>query len=247
MEKNLLLSKFMKLSNILAAISLREDKNMKVYHETGKDLIALINRKKFLNKLGLTENKVVSAKAVHGDNVEIATSEDCGNYIPETDGLITNQKNVYLSVTVADCLPVVIFEPLKEILCLIHCGWMGLEKKIIKKAVEKMTGNFDVNPEDLLAGIGPSIGGCHFEVKEDFLSKFKSYPEAILKKHGKNYVNLKDIAKKQLEAARIKEGNIEISPICTYCHSDKYFSFRKDKSRPVEAMIVIAGMPDRSC
>ena len=88
---------------------------------------------------------------------------------------------------------------------------------------------------------------CHFEVKEDFLLKFKSYPEAILKKHGKNYVNLKDIAKKQLEAARIKERNIEISPICTYCHSDKYFSFRKDKSRPVEAMIVIAGMPDRSC
>ncbi|MCL5772603.1 MAG: laccase domain-containing protein [Actinobacteria bacterium] len=125
---------------------------MKVYHETGKDMKALINRRKFLNKLGMPENKVVSAKSIHGDNVEIVLNEDCGSYISETDGLITNQKNVYLSITVADCLPFIIFEPLKETICLIH--W-----------------------------------------------------------------------------------------ICTYCRSDKYFSFRRDKSKPVQAMMVIAGMP----
>ena len=109
-----------------------------------------------------------------------------------------------------------------------------------------MIDNFNVSPKDLLGGIGPGIGACHFEVREDFLPKFKSYHNAILRKDGKNYINLKDIAKKQLEAAGLKQKDIDISPICTYCRSDKYFSFRRDKSKPVQAMMVIAGMPGGS-
>lgn len=235
-------SNFMKLPNLLIALSLRKDKNMKVYSESGKDDEALINRGKFLNKLGLSEKNVISVKSVHGDNIEIVTKEDRGNFICNTDGLITNEKNVYLSITIADCLPIVIFSPQKEVISLIHSGWKGLEKKITKKAVKKMEVNFGVNSKELLAGIGPGIGACHFEVKEDFTAKFSSYPEAVIKKDGKSYVDLKLIAKKQLEEAGIKSKNIYVSSICTYCRANKYFSYRKDKSKPVQAMMIIAGM-----
>ena len=206
MEKNISFSNFMKLPNLLIALSLREDKNMKVYYEFGKDDRALINRERFLNKLGLSE------------------------------------KNVYLSITIADCLPIVIFDPQKEVISLIHSGWKGLEKKITKKAIKKMEVNFGVNSKELLVGIGPGIGGCHFEVKEDFPAKFKSYPEAIIKKDGKSYVDLKLIAKRQLEEAGIKPENVDVSSVCTYCQADTYFSYRKDKSEPLQAMMIIAGM-----
>jgi len=242
MEKNISFPNFMKLPNLLIALSLREDKNMKVYYEFGKDDEALVNRERFLNKLGLSEKNVIGIKSVNGDNIEIVTKEDSGNFIHNTDGLITNDKNVYLSITIADCLPIVIFEPQKEIISLIHSGWKGLEKRIAKKAVEKMEENFGINSKDLLVGIGPGIGVCHFEVKEDFTEKFKSYPEAIIKKDGKSYVDLKLIAKRQLEEAGIKPESIGVSSVCTYCQSDTYFSYRKDKSEPVQAMMIIAGM-----
>jgi len=242
MEKNISFSNFNKFPNLLIALSLREDKNMKVYYEFGKDDRALINRERFLNKLGLSEKNVIGVKSVNGDNIEIVTKEDRGNFIHNTDGLITNDKNVYLSITIADCLPIVIFDPQKEVISLIHSGWKGLEKKITKKAVKKMEENFDVNSKELLVGIGPGIGVCHFEVKEDFPAKFKPYPEAIIKKDGKSYVDLKLIAKRQLEEAGIKPANIDVSPKCTYCQADTYFSYRKDKSEPLQAMMIIAGM-----
>jgi YfiH family protein len=242
MEKNLSFSDFMKLPNLLIALSLREDKNMKVYYGSWKDEEALINRERFLNKLELSEKKVISVNSANGDNIAIVSKEDRGNFIHNTDGLITNDRNVYLSITIADCLPIVIFDPQKEVISLIHCGWKGLEKKIIGKAIKKMKESFSVNPEELLAGIGPGIGGCHFEVKEDFLVKFKSFPEAIIKKDGKSYLDLKLIAKRQLKQAGIKPGNIYVSPVCTYCQADRYFSYRKDESKPLQAMMIIAGM-----
>lgn len=149
---------------------------------------------------------------------------------------------MYLSVTIADCLPIVIFDPQKEVIGLIHCGWKGLEKKIIEKAVKKMEENFVVNSNELLAGIGPGIGSCHFEVKEDFLARFNSYHDAIIKKDRKSYIDLKLIAKRQLEETGIKPENIYISSVCTYCQADKYFSYRKDKFEPLKAMIIVAGM-----
>ena len=135
-----------------------------------------------------------------------------------------------------------IFDPQKEVISLIHCGWKGLEKKIIEKTIKKMEENFNVNPKELLAGIGPGIGGCHFKVKEDFMARFKSYPDAIIKKDGKIYIDLKLIAKRQLEETGIKPENIYVSPVCTYCQADIYFSYRKDESKPLQATMIIAGM-----
>jgi polyphenol oxidase len=242
MDKNMPFPNLTKLPDLLIALSLREDQNMKIRNESGKDDRAPANREKFLKKLGLSEKNIISVKSVHGDNIEIVTKKDIGKFINDTDGLITDEKNIYLSITVADCLPIIIFHAQKRVISLIHSGWKGLEKKITKKAVKKMEENFNINSRDLFAGIGPGIDSCHFEVKKDFLIKFKSYPEAIIKKDGKSYIDLKLIAKRQLEEAGVRPENIGISPVCTYCKADTYFSHRNDKSEPVQAMMVVAGM-----
>lgn len=242
MKNILTFSNFNKFPDVLIAMSLRPDKNMKAYYDLRKDEEALINRERFLEKINLSGKNLVGVKSTSDSNIEIATEEDLGNFLENTDGLITAQKNVYLSITVADCLPVIIYDFKKEIIGLLHCGWKGIEKKILEKAVKKMKDIFDSGPQDIIAGIGPGIGICHFEVKEDLLEKFGSYPEVFRKEGGKNYMDLKLVAQKKLQQCGVRRENISASPDCTYCQPDKYYSFRKDRSAPLQAMMVVAGI-----
>lgn len=242
MEKNIVFSNFNKFPDILIAMSLRPDKNMKVYYDLRKDEEALINRERFLEKINLSGKDLVSVKSISDCNIEIVTEEHLGNFLENTDGLITARKNVYLSITVADCLPVIIFDPKKEIIGLLHCGWKGIEKNIIEKAVNKMKDTFNSAPQDIVAGIGLGIGTCHFEIKEDLLEKFVSYPEAFRKEGGKNYMDLKLVVQKKLEQCGIGPENVSVSPGCSYCQPEKYYSFRRDRAAPLKAMIVVAGL-----
>jgi YfiH family protein len=242
MEQNSAFSNFNKFPDILIAMSLKPDKNMKAYYNYGKDEEALINRERFLEKLNLSGKNLVSVKSISDSNIEIVAEEHLGNFIDNTDGLITARKNVFLAITVADCLPVIVFDPQKEIIGLLHCGWKGIEKKIIEKAVKKMKDTFDSAPQDIIAGIGPGIGTCHFEVKEDLVEKFLLYPEAFRKEGGKNFMDLKLVAKKKLEGCGVRLENISVNTDCTYCRQDKYYSFRRDRSEPLQAMIVAAGI-----
>jgi len=239
------------------------------------DKKAVANRGWFLSGLGIEHDSVVSVKSVHGDNIKIVSGPDGGKFIDGTDGFISlGSPGLFLSVTLADCIPVIIFEPKRKVMCLLHCGWKGLTKGIIYKAVgkikDKFSGKQDGISDSFYAGIGPSIGVCHFEVKKDFLPFFSDYPDAILRKDAGDipkpynkemdtkteiletgnagaagnecyFIDLKLIAKKQLQECQVNPANIEINPDCTYCKSDIFFSFRKDKKRPVDAMMVIVG------
>jgi len=242
MEKNLAFSNFNEFPDVLIAMSLKPDRNMKVYYDFRKDEEALVNRERFLEKLNLSGKNLVSIKSISGSNIEMVSKEDLENFIDDTDGLITAHKNVYLAITVADCLPVIIFDPKKEVIGLLHCGWKGVEKKIIEKAVNKMKDIFNSAPRDIIAGIGPGIGTCHFEVKEDLMEKFTSYPEAFRKEDGKNFMDLRLVAQKKLGECGVIQENIAVSPDCTYCRQDKYYSYRRDRSAPLQAMIVVAGI-----
>ena len=242
MENNLLFSNFEKFPDVMLAMSLRPDKNMKTYYDFEKDEEALINRERFLEKLNLSGKNLVSVKSISAGNIEIVTEKHLGNFIENTDGLITARKNVYLAITVADCLPVIIFDTQKEVIGLLHCGWKGIEKNIIEKAVNKMKDTFDSAPQDIVAGMGPGIGACHFEVKEDLMEKFTSYPEAFKKEGGKNFMDLKLIAQKKLEKCGVRPENIAVNPDCTCCRPVKYYTFRRDRTEPLQAMIVVAGI-----
>lgn len=200
------------------------------------------NRTNFLEKHSIDPQNVVSADLEHGNNIKIVSVVDKGRIIPHTDGLITTEKDVYLSITVADCLPITLYDSKKSVLCLLHAGWRGLEKSIIENAVATLSKTYGIKSKDLIAEIGPAIGPCHYEVSKDVAEKFSQYSDAVIERDSKIFLDIKKVAQNQLTDLRVHALNIETSAICTYCQSDTYFSHRNDQSKPVKAMMVVVGM-----
>lgn len=229
---------FKKYSNLITGFSEKKDGSMKN---------SIQNREKFFKKLGIDSDLIVRADLIHKSKVKLVSKKDAGRLIEKTDGLITKEKNLFLTITIADCLPIFIYDPKKEIIGLIHGGWRSLADNILKKAIDKITNNFKSNPAHILIAIGPGISQCHFEikfeVKKDPLQKFHDRRffamGVILERDNKIFLDLKKIAKLQLIELGIKEENIEISPECTFCLKDKYFSHRRDKPEQIKTMLAI--------
>ncbi|MDE2026136.1 MAG: peptidoglycan editing factor PgeF, partial [Patescibacteria group bacterium] len=196
----------------------------------------------FFEKFSISSTQVVTARLAQKNSVAVVTQTDGGNYIQETDGLITNQKNVFLSITVADCLPIFIYDPVKEVMCLLHAGWKGLNAHIIANAISAMQKTYSSLPNDLVVGIGPGIDFCHFAVKEDVLSKFTMYNNVTRTEGDSIFLNLKQIAKQQLVQIGVSENRIEMSPLCTFCEKDMFFSYRRDHAVPLHAMVALIGL-----
>lgn len=226
--------------NLVVAMSTREDGSMKLSQIPQAEIIK--NREKFFQKNSISPQHVVSADIVHGENVSIVDPKDLGKRIPQTDALLTNEKQVYLSISTADCLPIFVFDPEKQVIGLIHAGWRGLEKRVIQETINSLTQNFDCNPQSLLVGIGPGIGPCHFAVQQDVLDVFQEYTNVMQQREGTYFLDLKNIAAQQLIQAGCLKEHIEINPQCTYCERDTYFSHRRDHVTPIQTMLSIIGI-----
>lgn len=192
------------------------------------------NRRRFFIKRGIPIGLLVTPLQTHSSRVFNYGADRTEGVIISADGLISKLRNVVLTVSVADCFPVYFFDPKTATVGLAHCGWRGIEKKLPAKVASRIT----ANQSDLLVGIGPGIQSCHFEVQSDLLEKFSDYPEAILKRGHKSFIDLSKIIRSQLLALGLKPENIENFGECTYCQKDKYFSFRRDK--PVVTRTVVA-------
>lgn len=200
------------------------------------------NRNVYFEKNDIDAKKVVSAEIVHGNSIKSVSAKDIGKIISNTDGLITRDKNIYLSITSADCLPLYFFDPEKEIIGIVHAGWRSLAGNIISNTaseIKKLGGA----PENILVGIGPAICQKHYEIGPEAADKFKLLGNSVFKSaKGKIYLDIKKIAQLQLLELGVKKKNIETSPECTFELPEKYFSARRDKSREIKAMIAVIGM-----
>ncbi len=184
---------------------------VKILFSANKDI------KKFIDENGISS--VVYAEQVHGGEAEIVDFSHIGEKIKGKDALVTKERDLYLSIAVADCLPVFLWNESGGVVALAHAGWRGLCSGIIENTLFKMK---ELSDEAISAYIGPGIGKCHFEVKGDVAEKFPRFTE---KRNGKIFVNLKAVAREDLQKGGVK--NIEISDECTYC-SDNCFSYRRD-------------------
>src|SRR4030042_1498806 len=227
---------FKNYSNLIIGFSEKKDGPMKN---------SVQNRKKFFNKLKIDKELIDRADLVHKNKVKLISKKDAGRLIEKTEGLITKEKNIFLTITTADCLPIFIYDPKKEIIGLIHGGWKSLAGNILKEAINKIINNFKRNPAHILIGIGPGISQCHFEIKNDLVRKWSDVTifatGVFLEAGNKKHLDLKKIAKLQLIELGIKEENIEISSECTFCLKDKYFSYRRDKPEQIKTMLAIIG------
>jgi YfiH family protein len=242
---------FTQFNNLFVLISEKKDGSMKLLPEdSGNFARNKENREIFLTKRGISAKNVISAEIIHGKKVEAVGVGDCDKVILGADGLLTKEKGIFLSVTIADCLPVFFYESQKQVVGILHAGWRGLEKDIIQEAIGKMEKIFGCEPQKILAGIGPAICAKHFEVGEEvaepykMTDKYKSYglEKIITEENNKIFLDLKAIAKFQLMHEGLLERNIEINPECVFELPEKYFSFRRDNEKEVSAMLAIIGM-----
>ena len=130
----------------------------------------------FCGMLGVSPENMVFSRQIHQDHVAVVTAQDRGNgFLRDNkfdltcgaDALITNCEEVVLTLFFADCVPIFLFDPIQNAIGLVHSGWRGTVSQIAAKTVNAMEKAFQSNPADILAGIGPSIGPCCFETKND--------------------------------------------------------------------------------
>ncbi|WP_418627109.1 peptidoglycan editing factor PgeF [Anaerosinus sp.] len=199
------------------------------------------NREAFCLGLGIDAKKIVTAQQVHGTNVLCVDESYLGRgafdyeeAIENTDGLITNVPDLPLMMFFADCVPILIFDPIKKAIGICHAGWKGTVHRIAQKTVQAMGSSFNSRPEDCLIGIGPSIGPCCFEVDEPVYTQFKqAFPSLTCKQTSKEKwkINLWEANRLQLKNIGVLDKNIICSNVCTKCNSDVFFSYRADEGK----------------
>lgn len=228
---------FEEYSNLLIAFSEKKDGSMKLNKGAVENKS---NRNKFLKKLGIQPDQLAFAELVHGSEVKTIKRQQAGSIIHQTDALLTREENLFLGTTFADCLPIFIYEPVKEVVGLVHGGWRGLAKNIIESTLKKMRKDFEIKSEKLKIGIGPGVCKEHYEVGREVIEEFNSFPKVFEEKEGSYYLSLKGVAKLQFIEQGVKEKNIEISSKCTY-KSKKYFSYRQSESDSTKTMMGVIG------
>lgn len=226
--------------NLIYGISEKDDGSMKLFLDSKE--ANLENRERFFKRNSIDKKNVVSAEIKNSFKIKRVTKKDKDSIAKDCDGLISNSKNIFLSTTVADCVPIFFYDTSRSVIGIAHAGWRGINGGIVNGMLGKFKNEFNSLLKDVKIFIGPSIKECHFEVKEDVAREFLEYKTAIVKKNSKTYINLSRVIRDQLLSNRISAKNIFISDECTYCEKEKYFSFRRDKRTPIDAMIAYIGL-----
>ena len=193
------------------------------------------NRRRFFGALGFGPHKSAIPHQCHSDHVEIVTEP--GDY-ESCDALITTTPDLPLVITVADCLPVILFDPKAGVVANVHAGWRGSAHAIVRKAVALMQEEFAASPERIIAYLGPSAGVCCYEVGEEVAGVFPSDHREV--RGGRIYLNLKKTNVVQLRESGLRLENIEVSESCTICAPNLYHSHRRDRERSGRMMAVVS-------
>ena len=218
---------------------------MNLSFHRGDDMDAVMeNHRRLAQAVGYDYRRLVFSDQVHETVIRKITEEDAGkgitreSDITETDGLMTNVKDLPLITFYADCVPLFFIDPVHRAVGLSHSGWRGTVGKIGKVTVEKMTEEFQTNPSELYAAIGPSICQDCYEVSEDVILEFQKafeekYWEKLFykKKNGKYQLNLWEANHIIFLEAGIKEDHISVPGICTCCNPEFLFSHRASHGR----------------
>ncbi|WP_196594150.1 peptidoglycan editing factor PgeF [Pectinatus sottacetonis] len=204
----------------------------------------ITNRQLFCNALNINFENVVCCEQIHKDNIYTVTAADKGKgahelstAIKNTDGLITNEKNIPLMLFFADCTPILIYDTVNEAIGLAHAGWRGTIADIAGKTLQAMQAQYNTKPEECIAGIGPCIGQCCYEIGDDVRTQFTAVfsqikkttnaVDKILTYRNTAYLSLYDANKILLIEHGILPENISPEKeYCTSCHCTEFYSYR---------------------
>lgn len=196
------------------------------------------NRTRLAHALGLKSDDLVFISQCHSADIIVLRSEEDCKEVYRADALVTNLTNKCICVMGADCVPVVVYDPVKKVVAAIHAGWRGTSASITAKTLLLMEQMYGCKPHQMYVGIGPSISQEHYEVGKEVYEEFKHlHPDDVDQifyydsQKNKYFPDL--WLANQLQALRIgvPQENIEIAGICTYSHPKEFFSARYFKNK----------------
>lgn len=221
--------------------------------EREKEIIK--ERKSFFPALNIPYDRIVFMNQVHGNRVIKVGDKEAGSgqhpdtFLDDIDGTFTQEKNVFLVVHTADCVPILMYDPEKGAVAAIHAGWQGTVKMIAHKAIHQLIKNCHSNPKDIICYLGPAIGACCYSIAKDssridmFQNVFPAETGVVQIEDDKNYlVDLKKANTWLLTQVGVPQKNIEVSDICTYCHKDQLPSHRREGKERRFGILSMIGM-----
>jgi YfiH family protein len=195
----------------------------------------LKNHQKIYRVFGFDYHSRFDVWQVHSTEILCGeTPREPGTLHTKADGILTDNADITLFMRFADCVPILLMDPVKKVIGIIHAGWQGTSQKIALAAVKKMQECYHTHPEDILAGIGPSICQQCYEVGSEvydaFIENFGEKANGFFTYKGNHsYLNLWKANQETLKDAGVTQ--IETSGICTACHLDDWFSHRAEGGR----------------
>lgn len=195
------------------------------------------NFEMFCQAVGVSTQHLVLSKQTHGIRLHYATEADRGNgfdrpnTLEDIDGLYTDRPDVVLCTQYADCVPLFFLDPRKKVIALSHAGWRGTVADMAGTTVRTLQDAFGCSPDDLLCGIGPSIGVCCFEVDAPVFDAFAATRRLsgewfTALPNEKFRIDLWQVNRIFLEQAGIAPSHISVSGLCTHCRPDEFWSHR---------------------
>ncbi len=215
--------------------------NMGLHVGDDKDRV-IRNRELVLKGLNSALANIVCGEQVHGTEVAVINKEDIGKgaydfstALKGIDAMVTNVPHLFLATFYADCYPLYLFDPSKRVIGIAHSGWKGTMGRIGAITAQTMRDKFGTDIEDLLIFIGPGIGKCCFEINAELASKvqkeFKQLNNILTEDKKGFFWDLENTNRQVLLQMGIKEDHIITSNLCTSCHINDFYSYRRDKGQ----------------
>jgi YfiH family protein len=193
------------------------------------------NRQRTLAAFDRAPETLFEVWQVHSADVVCAEApRDPSASLVQADAILTDRPDVTLYMRFADCVPVLLHDPRRGAIGLVHAGWLGTVRGAARAAVETMVSRYGSRPEHILAGIGPSIGPDHYEIGPDvsvqIQGAFHEQADQLLqKRRRRTYLDLWKANELQLRDAGVQQ--IEVSGLCTACNLDDWFSHRAEQGK----------------
>jgi YfiH family protein len=195
------------------------------------------NRSVLCSALEINQKQIIFPKQTHSSTIKTIYADflDSDEYekkifLSETDAIVTELKGICIGIKTADCVPILLFDQKKKVIAAIHAGWRGTVQKITHLTVKRMISEFNTDPIDIFAGIGPSISPEVYEVGAEVWSQFNSqyYQPNGSGSSGKRLLDLWKANCDQLVGADVPVNQIEVAGLCTFSNSSIFFSARRD-------------------
>ncbi len=196
----------------------------------GDDLLDVLENHNLLaHTLDYNRHSLIHMRQIHSDKITLIDETFNFDTPPECDALITKCPNIPLMVMSADCTPILLYDPVHEVIGVVHAGRAGALNEILPKTISSMGLEFGSIPSDINVVLGPSISGCCYEINTAIAkeTRTKGYPEALRFENEKIFLDVNTILSMQLKHLGVEK--VEVIKECTACRHDRYFSYRADQ------------------